>query len=76
MKAETYFVRVERPNGVSVSEMQEYIEEAVDAWRFQMCPDEPLYRADIDFRALRATVRRAATLLHNLVNGNGSRRMK
>lgn len=40
---ETYQVTVDRPAGVSVKEMREYIREAVHRWGGAYHPEDPLF---------------------------------
>ena len=43
-----FTVALEMPEGVSTSEMETYIEEAVATWRGQLDPDDPLFALDGD----------------------------
>ena len=54
MKPETYFVKVQRPRGVSVQEMSEYICDAVDSWRENWSPNNPLFNFEL-FSVKKAT---------------------
>lgn len=38
-----FIVQVEMPRDVTVSEMRDYIEEAVSTWKGSLHPDEPLF---------------------------------
>lgn len=43
MPREKYVVTVTRPAGVSITEMRNYIREAVDMWGGQFHPDDPMF---------------------------------
>lgn len=43
MPREKYIVTVTRPEGVSITEMRDYIREAVDMWGGQLHPDDPMF---------------------------------
>ena len=63
MPREIYLVKVDRPEGVSVDEMNAYIEEAVDTWKGQMCPEEPLFDMKGNVLSERASLGRIKALL-------------
>ena len=46
-------VRVEMPKDVTITEMQDYIREAVQTWKGQMHPDEPLF--DLNYKSVTVT---------------------
>lgn len=43
-----FIVSPDMPRGVTVPEMQEYINSAVRVWKGQLFPEEPLYNLDRD----------------------------
>jgi len=47
MAVETYTIRVERPPGVSVQEMKQYLRESVECWKRGLHPDEPIQDAEV-----------------------------
>jgi hypothetical protein len=47
-RVEEFVVRLEMPEDVGIGEMQEYIDEAVGAWKGQLHPDNPLFDLDRD----------------------------
>jgi hypothetical protein len=55
-KREHYIVAVNRPQGVSISQMEAYIYDAVSTWGGQFHPDDPLHTAnnEKDVRVCRA----------------------
>lgn len=58
MRLEKYVVTLERPSGVTKTEMKAYIEEAVSAWNGSFRPEDPLFDLDRDsvhVTSLRAT---------------------
>ncbi len=48
MRKEQYIVEIERPEGVSVAEMKEYIRDAVGAWKGGMHPEDAIFYLDHD----------------------------
>lgn len=48
MQDEIYIVRVQRPDGVSIKDMEEYITDAVRAWKGGMFQSNPLTELDRD----------------------------
>lgn len=43
-----FLVTVEIPNGVSVRDMQNYIRDAIQMWKGQEHPDDPIFNLDWD----------------------------
>lgn len=46
MPQETYEIVLDRPDDVTVREMNKYIKEAVTSWGGQFHPDDPLFTAN------------------------------
>ena len=46
-RTEKYEIEVERPKGVSVSEMRQYIKTAIGQWAYGGDPDSPIWNVEV-----------------------------
>jgi hypothetical protein len=44
----SFIVSLDMPRGVTVPEMQQYIESAVRVWKGQLMPEQPIFDLDAD----------------------------
>lgn len=50
----SFIISLDMPKGVTVPEMQQYIDSAVRVWKGQLPPEEPMFNLDRD--SIRVTV--------------------